>query len=92
VVSLASGWRLVTPEERAELGVLAGDASVRLIAVGKAKDEGNVPTLVIAGGELTTDASDEAVYADSVQQLEKPFPGFHLIDDFAWPLTPTGAR
>ena len=24
VVSLASGWRLVTPEERAELGVLAG--------------------------------------------------------------------
>ncbi len=23
VVSLASGWRLVTPEERAELGVLA---------------------------------------------------------------------
>ena len=83
VVSLASGWRLVTPEERTELGALAGDASVRLIAVGKAKDEGNVPTLVIAGGELTTDASDEAVYADSVQQLEKPFPGFHLIDDFA---------
>ena len=92
VVSLAAGWRLVTPEERAELGVFAGDASVRLIAVGKAKDEGNVPTLVIAGGELTTDASDEAVYADSVQQLEKPFPGFHLIDDFAWPLTPTDAR
>ena len=92
VVSLASGWRLVTPEERAELGVLAGDASVRLIAVGKAKDEGNVPTLVIAGGDLTTDASDEAVYADSVQQLEEPFPGFHLIDDFAWPLTPTDAR
>ncbi len=25
--------------------------------------------------ELRTDASDEAVYADSVQQLEKPFPG-----------------
>ena len=24
VVSLASGWRLVTPEERAELGALAG--------------------------------------------------------------------
>ena len=92
VVSLAAGWRLVTPEERAELGALAADASVRLIAVGKAKDEGNVPTLVIAGGELRTDASDEAVYADSVQQLEKPFPGFHLIDDFAWPLTPKGAR
>lgn len=91
-VTLASGWRLVTPEERAELGALAGDASVRLIAVGKAKDEGNVPTLVIAGGELTTDVSDEAVYADSVQQLEKPFPGFHLIDDFEWPMTPQGAR
>ena len=24
VVSLASGWRLVTPEERAKLGALAG--------------------------------------------------------------------
>ena len=92
VVSLAAGWRLVTPEERTELGALAGDASVRLIAVGKAKDEGNVPTLVIAGGELRTDASDEAVYADSVRQVEEALPGFHLIDDFAWPLTPTDAR
>ena len=27
VVSLASGWRFVTPEERAELGALAGGLS-----------------------------------------------------------------
>ena len=92
VVSLTSGWRLVTPEERAELGALAGDTSVRLIAVGKAKDEGNVPTLVIAGGELRTDASVDEIYADSIQQVQDALPGFHLIDDFAWPLTPTGAR
>ena len=53
---------------------------------------GSIPTFVITGGELTTDASEDEIYADSVQQLEKPFPGFHLIDDFAWPLTPKDAR
>ena len=91
-MTLSSGWRFLTPEEYAQLSPLADDPSVRLVAIAKTKDEGNVPTLVIAGGELRTDASDEAVYADSVRQVEEALPGFHLIDDFAWPLTPTDAR
>ncbi len=53
------------PEERAELGCFAGDASVRLLL-----SERGMSDSVIAGGESTTDVSDEAVYADSVQQLE----------------------
>ena len=49
-------------------------------------------SFVITGGELRTDASVDEIYADSIQQVQDALPGFHLIDDFAWPLTPTGAR
>ena len=91
-MTLASGWRFLTPEEYAQLGPLADDPSVRLVAVAKTKDEGNVPTFVVTGGALNTDASDDEVYADSVRQVEEALPGFHLIDDFAWPVLPEGAR
>ena len=91
-MTLSSGWRFLTPEEFAQLGPLAEDPSVRLVAVAKTKDEGNVPTFVVTGGALSTDASDDDVYADTIRQVEEALPGFHLIDDFAWPLTPTGAR
>ena len=89
-MTLASGWRFLTPEEYAQLGPLADDPSVRLVAVAKTKDEGNVPTFVVTGGALNTDASDDEVYADSVRQVEEALPGFHLIDDFAWPVLPEG--
>ena len=47
---------------------------------------------MVTGGALSTDASDDEVYADSVRQVEEALPGFHLIDDFAWPMLPEGAR
>ena len=47
---------------------------------------------MVTGGALSTDASDDEVYADSVRQVEEALPGFHLIDDFAWPVLPEGAR
>ena len=31
-------------------------------------------------------------FADSAQRLEQLLPGFLLIDDFEWPLTPANAR
>ena len=91
-MTLSSGWRFLTPEEYVQLGPLADDPSVRLVAIAKTKDEGNVPTFVVTGGALSTDASDDEVYADSVRQVEEALPGFHLIDDFAWPMLPEGAR
>ena len=91
-MTLSSGWRFLTPEEYAQLGPLADDPSVRLVAVAQTTDEGHVPTFVVTGGELTTDASDDEVYADTVRQVEEALPGFHLIDDFTWPVTPQGAR
>lgn len=91
-MTLASGWRFLTPEEYAQLSPLADDPSVRLVAINKTKDEGNVPTFVVTGGKLTTDASEDEIYADSVRQVGEALPGFHLIDDFAWPLAPNGAR
>ena len=91
-MTLSSGWRFLTPEEYAQLGPLADDPSVRLVAVAQTKDEGNVPTFVVTGGALSSDASDDDVYADSVRQVEDALPGFHLIDDFAWPVAPQGAR
>ena len=91
-MTLSSGWRFLTPEEYAQLSPLADDPSVRLVAIAKTKDEGNVPTFVVTGGALSTDASDDEVYADSVRQVEEALPGFHLIDDFAWPVLPEGAR
>lgn len=91
-MTLSSGWRFLTPEEYSQLGPLADDPSVRLVAVASTKDEGNVPTFVVTGGALSTDASDDDVYADSVRQVKDALPGFHLIDDFAWPVTPQGAR
>lgn len=91
-MTLSAGWRFLTPEEHAQLGSLADDPSVRLVAVAQTTDEGHVPTFVVTGGELTTDASDDDVYADTVRQVEDALPGFHLIDDFTWPVTPQGAR
>ena len=91
-MTLSSGWRFLTPEEHAQLGPLADDPSVRLVAVAKTKEEGNVPTFVVTGGALSTDASDDDVYADTIRQVEEALPGFHLIDDFAWPVLPEGAR
>lgn len=90
-MTLSSGWRFLTPEEYAQIGPLADDPSVRLVAVASTKDEGNVPTFVVTGGALSTDASDD-VYADTIRQVEDALPGFHLIDDFTWPVTPQGAR
>ena len=89
---LSSGWRFLTPEEYAQLGPVTDAPSMRLVAVAQTKDAGNVPTFVVTGGALSTDASDDAVYADSVRQVEDALPGFHLIDDFAWPMLPEGAR
>ena len=89
---LSSGWTFLTPEEYTQLGPLADDPSVRLVAVTETKDEGNVPTFVVTGGALSTDASDDDVYADTIRQVEEALPGFHLIDDFAWPVLPEGAR
>ena len=91
-MTLSSGWRFLTPEEYSQLGPLADDPSVRLVAVASTKDEGNVPTFVVTGGALSTDASDDDVYADTIRQVEEALPGFHLIDDFTWPVTPQGAR
>ena len=91
-MTLASGWRFLTPEEYVQLGPLASTPNVRLVAVAKTQDEGNVPTFVVTGGILTTDASDDDVYADTIRQVEEALPGFHLIDDFAWPVLPEGAR
>ena len=91
-MTLSSGWRFLTPEEYAQLSPLADDPSVRLVAIAKTKDEGNVPTFVATGGALSTDASDDEVYADTIRQVEEALPGFHLIDDFTWPVTPQGAR
>ena len=51
-----------------------------------------MPTFVVTGGALSTDASDDEVYADTIRQVEEALPGFHLIDDFAWPVLPEGAR
>ncbi|WP_231125998.1 hypothetical protein [Schaalia odontolytica] len=91
-MTLSSGWRFLTPEEYAQLGPLAEDPSVRLVAVAKTKDEGKVPTFVVTGGALSTDASDDEVYADTIRQVEEVLPGFHLIDDFRWPVLPEEAR
>ena len=91
-MALSSGWTFLTPEEYTQLGPLADDPSVRLVAVTETKDEGNVPTFVVTGGALSTDAGDDEVYADTVRQVEDALPGFHLIDDFTWPVTPQGAR
>lgn len=91
-MALSSGWRFLAPEEYAQLGPLADDPSVHVVAVAKTKDEGNVPTFVVTGGALSTDASDSDVYADSVRQVEEALPGFHLIDDFVWPVLPEDAR
>ena len=51
----SSGWRFLTPEEYAQLGPLADDPSVRLVAVAQTKSEGNVPTFVVTGGALSTE-------------------------------------
>ena len=87
-MTLSSGWRFLTPEEYAQLGPLADDPSVRLVAVAKTKDEGNVPTFVVTGGALSTDASDDVVYAETVRQVEDSFPVFELSDDWAWLVLP----
>ena len=78
-MTLSSGWRFLTPEEYSQLGPLADDPSVRLVAVASTKDEGNVPTFVVTGGALSTDASDDDVYADTIRQVKEALPGFHLI-------------
>ena len=91
-MTLTSGWRFITREEVAELGFLAKEPSVRAVAVRKTEGRGSAPTFVITGGELRTDASVDEIYADSIQQVQDALPGFHLIDDFAWPVLPEGAR
>ena len=53
---LSSGWRFLTPEEYAQLGPVTDAPSMRLVAVAQTKDEGNVPTFVVTGGALSTDA------------------------------------
>jgi len=90
--SLPARWRLLGDDERSSLGDLTTDESVRLIAVSDRQVGEYHPTLVVTGGELDTEDSDEAVYADSALRLSETFPGFHMIDDYAWPVNPKGAR
>ena len=91
-ISLPARWRLLGDDDRSSLGDLTTDESVRLIAVSDRQVGEYHPTLVVTGGELDTEDSDEAVYTDSALRLSETFPGFHMIDDYAWPVNPKGAR
>ena len=84
-MTLTSGWRFITREEVVKLGFLAKEPSVRAVAVRKTEGRGSAPTFVITGGELTTDASVDEIYADSIQQVQDALPGFHLIDNWLIP-------
>ena len=92
MIRLASGWRQLSEEERGALGVLGQNESINLIAIAAVDEASYVPNLVVAGEEVLRGQADEEIFADSAQRLEQLVPGFLLIDDIEWPLTPANAR
>ena len=92
MIRLASGWRQLSEEERGALGVLGQNESINLIAIAADNEASYVPNLVVAGEEVLRGQADEEIFADSAQRLEQLVPGFLLIDDIEWPLTPANAR
>ena len=92
MIRLASGWRQLSEEERGALGVFGQNESINLIAIAADNEASYVPNLVIADEEVLNGQADEDIFADSAQRLEQLLPGFLLIDDFEWPLTPANAR
>ena len=91
-VCLPSGWRQLSEEECGALGMRAQNESIKLIAIAAVDEANYVPNLVIAHEEVLNGQADEDIFADSAQRLEQLVPGFLLIDDFEWPLTPANAR
>ena len=91
-VCLPSGWRQLSEEECGALGMLAQNERIKLIAIAAVDEANYVPNLVIADEEVLNGQADEHIFADSAQRLEQLLPGFLLIDDFEWPLTPANAR
>lgn len=92
MIRLASGWRQLSEEERGALGMLGHNESINLIAIAADDEASYVPNLVVAGEEVLRGQADEEIFADSAQRLEQLVPGFLLIDDIEWPLTPAHAR
>ena len=92
MIRLASGWRQLSEEERGALGVLGQNESINLIAIAADNEASYVPNLVVAGEEVLRGQAYEEIFADSAQRLEQLVPGFLLIDDIEWPLTPANAR
>ncbi len=92
MILLASGWRRLSEEERGALGVLGQNESINLIAIADVDEASYVPNLVVAAEDVLTAQADEEIFADSAQRLEQIFPGFLLIDDAEWPLTPANAH
>lgn len=91
-VCLPSGWRQLSEEECGALGMRAQNERIKLIAIAAVDEANYVPNLVIADEEVLNGQADEDIFADSVQRLKQLLPGFLLIDDFEWPLTPANAR
>ena len=92
MIDLASGWRKLSEEERRALGTFADNAKIRLIAIATGSWGSYVPNLVVTDEDVLVEEDDEHIFADSAQSLVDLFPGFLLIDDFEWPLTPANAR
>ena len=91
-VCLPSGWRQLSEEECGALGMRAQNERIKLIAIAAVDEVNYVPNLVIADEEVLNGQADEDIFAASAQRLEQLIPGFLLIDDFEWPLTPANAR
>ena len=92
MIDLASGWRQLSEEELRALVAFADNEKMRLIAIAAVDDASYVPNLVVADEKVLNGQTDEDIFADSAQRLGQLFPGFLLIDDFEWPLTPANAR
>ena len=92
IIRLASGWRQLSEEERRALGTFADSEKIRLIAIATGSWGAYVPNLVVTDEDVLVEDDDEHIFADSAQRLVELFPGFLLIDDFEWPLTPANAR
>ena len=92
MIDLASGWRQLSEEERRALGTFADNEKIRLIAIATGSWGAYVPNLVVTDEDVLVEEDDERVFTDSAQRLAELFPGFLLIDDFAWPLAPANAR
>lgn len=91
-IRLPSDWRQLSEKERGALGALVLTESISLIAITTGGEGHYVPNLVVTDEVVPAGQSDEAIFADSAQRLAELFPGFLLIDDSEWPLTPEHAR